>query len=249
MIPILYSESETAFLTRGYGALADCLSASVSEELNGAYTLELKYPKNGILAEYLQPRNIIVAKPNYATDREAFRIYKVTRTLKNAITVYANQLSYDLSGFVVLPHTSTSLTAAITFLNASAGNFTLSTSKTSSTDFVVDVPSSVRSWFGGKEGSLIDLYGGEWSFNFWDCVLNAARGSDKGLRIAYGVNLAEYQKELDDNKYANVLAYFSKDIDNVKTVVYGSAVSTVVYVSPSASQTVFTTRVLTISSS
>lgn len=226
MIPILYSESETAFLTRGYGALAECLSCSVTEELNGAYTLELKYPKNGILAEYLQPRNIIVAKPNWSTDREAFRIYKVNKTLKNAITVYANQLSYDLSGFVVLPHTSTSLSAAITYLNTSAGGFTLSTSKTSATDFVVDVPSSVRSWFGGKEGSLIDLYGGEWSFNFWSCVLNASRGADNGLRISYGVNLAEYQKELDDNKYSKVLAYFSKDIDNVKTVVYGSAVST-----------------------
>lgn len=226
MFPIIYPNDETAFLTLGYGMLADCISCAVTEELNGAYTLELKYPNKGINAEYLQPRNIIVCKPNWSEDREAFRIYKVTRAIKNSITVYANQLSYDLSGFVVLPGTSTSLAAAITKLSNAATGFTISTTKSSSTDFIVDVPSSVRSWFGGQEGSLIDLYGGEWKYSFWTCQLLASRGADNGLRISYGVNLAEYQKELDDNKYSKVLAYFSKEIDNVKTVVYGSAVST-----------------------
>lgn len=226
MFPIIYPNDETAFLTLGYGMLVDCISCAVTEELNGAYTLELKYPNSGINAEYLQPRNIIVCKPNWSEDREAFRIYKVTRAIKNSITVYANQLSYDLSGFVVLPGTSTSLAAAITKLSNAATGFTISTTKSSSTDFIVDVPSSVRSWFGGKEGSLIDLYGGEWKYSFWTCQLLASRGADNGLRIAYGVNLAEYQKELDDNKYSKVMAYFSKEIDNVKTVVYGTAVST-----------------------
>lgn len=226
MFPIIYPNDETAFLTLGYGMLADCISCAVTEELNGAYTLELKYPNSGINAEYLQPRNIIVCKPNWSEDREAFRIYKVTRAIKNSITVYANQLSYDLSGFVVLPGTSTSLAAAITKLSNAATGFTISTTKSSSTDFIVDVPSSVRSWFGGQEGSLIDLYGGEWKYSFWTCQLLASRGADNGLRISYGVNLAEYQKELDDNKYSKVMAYFSKEIDNVKTVVYGTAVST-----------------------
>jgi phage minor structural protein len=226
MIPIIYPYNEQTFKTNGYGRLPDCISCSVTEELNGAYTLELKYFRNGIHAEYLVPRNIIVCKPNSSVDREAFRICKVTRTLKNAITVYAYQLSYDLSGYVVLPGTSADLSAAITKLNAAAGNFTISTSKTSSADFVVDVPSSVRSWFGGKEGSLIDLYGGEWYFNMWSCQLRASRGVDNGLRIAYGVNLAEYQKELNDNMYAYVQAYFAKDIADTKTVVYGTAVST-----------------------
>ena len=226
MFPIIYPNDETAFLTLGYGMLADCISCAVTEELNGAYALELKYPNKGINAEYLQPRNIIVCKPNWSEDREAFRIYKVTRAIKNSITVYANQLSYDLSGFVVLPGTSTSLAAAITKLSNAATGFTISTTKSSSTDFIVDVPSSVRSWFGGKEGSLIDLYGGEWKYSFWTCQLLASRGADNGLRISYGVNLAEYQKELDDNKYSKVMAYFSKEIDNVKTVVYGTAVST-----------------------
>lgn len=226
MLPRLYGYNETTFKTLGYGTLADTISAVVTEELNGAYTLELKYPRGGAFAEYLQPRNIILCKPNCSVDREAFRICKVTRTMKNAITVYAYQLSYDLSGYVVLPGTSADLTAAITKLNNAAGNFTISTSKTSSTDFVVDVPSSVRSWFGGKEGSIIDLYGGEWYFNMWSCNLRASRGSDKGLRISYGVNLSEYQKELEDNKYAYVQAYFSKEISSVKTVVYGTAVAT-----------------------
>lgn len=226
MIPVLYPSNETSFIARGYGALSDCAYCSVTEELNGAYTLELKYPKSGVYQGNLQVRNIIVAQPNRSKDREAFRIYKVDRRLKDYITVYANQLSYDLSGYQVLPGTAASLSAAITLLNNAAGSFTISTTKSSSASFKIQVPSSVRSWFGGQEGSIIDVYGGEWSYDFFDCSLVASRGADNGLRVSYGVNMADYQKQNEDNMYSHVLAYYAKDENGTITERHGSAAAT-----------------------
>ena len=207
MIPVLYPHNETVFTTRGYGALSDCISCFVTEVLNGEYTLVMQYMRDGLHAENLLPRNIIYCNVNGEMD--AFRIYKVTRTLKDVITVYANHISYDLSGYPISPLTATSLATAVTRLTSSAGNFTISTDKTSSSDFTVNIPSSVRSWFGGKEGSLLDIYGGEWKFRMFDCQLLNRRGSDNGVRISYGVNLADYQKENEDNQYSQVWAYYT----------------------------------------
>ena len=225
MYPIIYAEKEIEFQTLGYGVLSDCLSCIVSEELNGQYILTMKYPKNGIHAEYLQVRNIIVCQPNSSVERDAFRIVKVNRSMRENITVTAYHLSYDLSGYPVLPATASDLTGAITLLNNATSAFTITTDKTSSADFKIDVPSSVRSWFGGKEGSLIDIYGGEWKYNFWDCQLTSKRGQDTGIRIAYGVNIAQYVKESDDNYYSHVMSYFAKEIDSVLTVVSGDSIA------------------------
>lgn len=231
MIPVLYPYNEVNFTTRGYGALADSVSCTVTEELNGAYTLELKYPKNGVHQELLQVRSIIVAKPNRSKDREAFRIYKVDRRLKDYITVYANQLSYDLSGYMTIPATVTNIIFALQHLASGSGsgigNFILNTTITSASSFRVDVPSSVRSWFGGKEGSLIDVYGGEWSYDFWTCSLLTSRGADKGLRVSYGVNLADYQKQQEDNMYSHVAAFYdSVGVDGGRDELWGSEAAT-----------------------
>lgn len=228
MIPVLYANNETAFTTRGLGALSDCVSCTVTEELNGGYTLELKYPKNGMQQEYLLVRNIIVAQPNRSKDREAFRIYKVDRRLKDYITVYANQLSYDLSGYVIRPVAIADLAQTIYYFNSQASPFSITTDKTSSTPFYsMHEPASIRSWFGGKEGSLIDVYGGEWEYDFFDCNLATVRGADKGLRISYGVNLAEYIRQNEDNMYSHVMAYYaSQDEAGSWTESHGNEVAT-----------------------
>lgn len=299
MIPIVYASTETAFKTRGYGALADCLTCTVTEELNGQYVLTMKYPKNGIHSEHLKVRNIIVCQPNMSVERDAFRIVKVNHSLRDNITVTAYHLSYDLSGFLASPYrrgtvtaeyglnlrasapsgaiitlmpngttfdilesqnisgttwyrvrlsdnttgwcqgtgnvtdsrgnypcTADSLADAILLLNRSARNFEISTDKSSSANFTLNMPSSVRSWFGGKQGSLIDRYGGEWSYHMWDCVLNSHRGQDNGVRISYGVNLAEYQKENEDNMYSHVIAYYAREAEGSTVIKYSSAVAT-----------------------
>ena len=58
----VYSKETTSFSTLGIGVLRDFMSNPlITEELNGAYTLEFEYAKDGYLSEYLIEQNIIKA--------------------------------------------------------------------------------------------------------------------------------------------------------------------------------------------
>lgn len=219
MFPTVYDYTATNLNTQSYGALSDCISCEVTEELNGGFTLEMTYPLNGIHSEYLIPSNIIMAKPSHNQPRQPFRINQVKRSFANNIQVYANHICYDLSGYPVRAAASyNSLADVITAMNSmtwitgtSAYNqFNFDTDMTSSAAFSMEGIQSVRSWMGGQEGSIIDVYGGEWSYDFFNCYLNDRRGTDTGYRISYGKNLAEYEKQRDYTDYSHVCAYWKK---------------------------------------
>ena len=173
MIPILYQSitEGTVPTNYGIGALTDCLSCEVLEERNGKYELNLVYPASGIHAEDIQPNRFIKAKPNYTDNAQLFRIYKVGKPMNGKFSVYAQHISYDLSGKLISSGTASSCAAAITLLQPKAGSFTLATDISKSASFKIDAPSSVRSWFGGKAGSLLDLYGGEWKYDNYTASL------------------------------------------------------------------------------
>ena len=218
MIPIVFDWHETQFgNARGFGTLTGCTAAKVTEEINGAFTLEMQCFNDSENVENLAPRNIIWCKPSATMSNQAFRIVKTKRTLKNQITVYANHISYDLTGIPCLPFTATGVNSALSNLHSLGGllgfgmNFTFRTNVENTTStFKVDVPSSVRSWFGGKTGSIIDVFGGEWEYNNFYCTLKEQRGVDNNIRISYGVNLANYEKERENMAYTHVMAFVNK---------------------------------------
>ena len=160
MIPILYATitEGTVPTDYGLGSLTDALSCTVTEERNGGYELVMEYAAKGIHAEDIEPNRFIKAKPNFTDNPQIFRIYKVGKEMNGKFTVYAQHISYDLSGKIVPANTTGgSATAAVLALKTQGGgNFNITTNITSSKAFKVDVPSSTRSWFGGKEGSLLD---------------------------------------------------------------------------------------------
>ena len=226
MIPILYqSLTEGTVPTNfGIGSLTDTLEASVTEERNGKFELTLIYPANGIHAEEIQPNRFIKAKPNYTDNAQLFRIYKVGKPMNGKFSVYAQHISYDLSGKLISSGTASSCAAAITLLQPKAGAFTLATDISKSASFKIDAPSSVRSWFGGKAGSLLDLYGGEWKYDNYTASLMSARGADRGVQIRYGKNLTQLSQELDmSNLVTGIVPYY---IDSNGNVTEGAKVST-----------------------
>ena len=123
MIPVLYSPTTSEFLTKmndpaykytqGLGALKDCLSCYVEEEINGEYELEMKYPMNGLHFNEISDRCIILAKPSPNEDPQPFRIYDINTKIDSKITVKARHISYDLSGYVIEPFSSTSMPLAL----------------------------------------------------------------------------------------------------------------------------------------
>ena len=221
MIPILYASVSEGTVPSHYGvgSLRDCISCKVTEERNGSYELTMEYAAEGLHASEIQPNCIIKAKPNYTDDPQFFRIYKVGKTINGRFTVNAQHISYDLSGKVITAGSAGSCVAACALLQTKAGNFTVDTDKSVTAQFNVSEPSSVRSWFGGKQGSLLDLYGGEWKYDNYHASLKQARGADRSVSIRYGKNLVDLSQELNiENLCTGIIPYYIDNQTKAKTV-------------------------------
>ena len=229
MIPILYSSSSvtegTVPQSFGIGALTDIISCECPEERNSIYELNLVYPANGIHADQIQYGSIIKAKPNFTDNPQLFQVIKIGKTMNGQFTIYCQHISYLLSGKVITTGTAGSCTAACLLLTGSAGGFTITTDKNVSADFEIKEPSSVRSWFGGKKGSLLDVYGtAEWHYDNFNCELLLHRGQDRGVEIRYGKNLTELSQEINMDNLCTGIVPFCIDDDGNKTV--GTRVAT-----------------------
>lgn len=209
MIPILYESTETAFTTNGLGRLADAVSCIVTEERNGAFELRMEYPIIGIHYIDLQVRRIILAKPNQTDQTQPFRIYQITRPLNGIVTVNAEHISYDLSGYPVEPFDSYGAADTFTAIVANAVTptpFTFSTDLTDDSEqLLVEKPCSIRSLF-----KSMDVFGGEFKFNRYSVSLLSARGQDRGVTIRYGKNLTSLEQDENcSNMYTAVMPYWT----------------------------------------
>ena len=205
MNPVLYESTESTFETNGLGVLSDTISCQVVEERNGIFEITLEYPLTGIHYQEIKQRRIIFVKPNPYEDPQPFRIYRITKPLSGKITVYAQHISYDLSGVPVSPFSSGSVTGALSRLktNAAVTNpFSFWTDKTSTGDFAVTAPTSTRTLLGGSDGSILDVFGGEYKFDRWTVRLYNNRGKNSGVSIRYGKNLMDLQQ---DENISNVV--------------------------------------------
>lgn len=213
MIPVLYESTATTFTSFGIGALAECTECTVTEERNGTFELQLKYPVNAALFGELQIERIIKAKPNDLADDQAFRIYRISKPILGTVTVYAQHLSYDLGGVGEMPWSSSSMSPSLVLSKilteaTDETNFTLTTDFSSAQPFAVTEPKSVRATLGGSEGSMLDVWGGEWEWNNWTCTLHSSRGADTGVVIEYGKNLTDLTDATDTTSaWTHLLPY------------------------------------------
>ena len=219
MYPILYETITPGVVPVhfGLGTLTDCLSCTVQEARNGVYELELVYPASGIHLNDIQNRRVIKAKPNFTDNPQLFRIYKIGKVMQGKVTVYAKHISYDLSGYVIESGSAHNCAGACSVLENAATGFTITTDKTVTAEWSVKYPSSVRSWLGGKEGSLLDVYGtGEYKYDNFNINFMLHRGTNRGVTIRYGKNLTELTQELNsENLVTGVIAYYKDSEDNI----------------------------------
>lgn len=217
MIPILYASTETvkqlvADQTNGLGRLADAITCKVQEDRNGAFTLSMTYPISGIHYADIVIGSCIKAKPNELADPQLFRIYHISKPLNGVVTIDAQHISYDLSKAVVKPFTAKGITAVTSGMisNMIGGSgFSFSSDITNGdSEFTNDHPQSFRALLGGQEGSVLDVFGGEYEFNNEKVILHAHRGSDNGVTIRYGKNLTSVQQDENiENTYTAVYPY------------------------------------------
>ena len=224
MIPILFDKTTTNFNNNGRGRLSDAISCIVTEERNGAFELSMEYPEGGIHADELETDRIIYAKPAaYMTD-QPFRIYKITKPLSGKFKVMARHISYDLAYVSVMPFADQGSAAnALSYMFANAeniGNFTQGTvSVSTSGTFKASEPASFRNMMGGKEGSILDTFGGEILWDGFTVNLYASRGQDRGLTLRYGKNISDISQEKDiDYTVTGITPFFKTANDEILTL-------------------------------
>lgn len=215
MLPILFEHDATSWATFGIGVLSDTVSCEIEEKRNGSYELEMEYPITGVFFDEIALRRLIVAKPNYTDSPQPFRIYAISKPLNGIVTINAQHISYDLSGYVDAPFSEVGIQAAISrildssIVTPSPCPFSFQSDMSSTQTMVVKHPQSVRALMGGVAGSLLDNYGGEWHFDGYNCILNAARGENRGVSIQYGKNLLDLrQEENNESVYTAVYPYY-----------------------------------------
>ncbi len=219
--PILYSPNETDFEYNGIGILSDCIQCECTEVANGEFELTIKYDPDGIHFEEIQQRSIVKAKVDKFRNPQLFRVYSITKPLLKSCTILARHISYDLSGIPVSPFSASNATDAMQGLKSNAAvycPFEFSTDIESDATFSVNVPSSTRSILGGTEGSILDVYGGEYEFDNYNVVLYNNRGKDRGFSVRYGKNLTDLKQEENcANVYTGIYPYWV-DIDGANLV-------------------------------
>lgn len=221
MIPVLYDVSESDFTDNGIGLIADAVSCTVSEEANGAYELTLTLPPTSKRYGDLQRGRQILAKPNQTDQTQPFRIYRIGLPIRGVVTVNARHVSYDLSGVVVGAFSANNAAAAVAGINShllSASPFTFSTTVTSSGDFSVEQPTSCRKILGpaDQEGTMLQVFGGDLWFDRNDVKLLAQRGTDRGYKIAYGVNMTDLRADEDGGEVCSgIVPFWSDGTDTV----------------------------------
>lgn len=224
MIPILYEKDETAFISNGLGRLRDCISCKVTEERNGIYELDFEYPITGFHYEDIQLGRIVGVEHDDTNDVQPFDIVSYSRPINGVVTFHCQHISYRQSKITASGTNINSLADAFTMLgNSSPANpFTYWTDK-ASTGFMASadgVPRSVRSFLGGVEGSILDSYGGEYEWDRFIVKLHSARGEDRDVTIRYGVNLTEYNEEVDySGSYTAVIPFWTGDNGSGGTLV------------------------------
>ena len=213
MNPILYEATEQSFTSNGLGVLSDAITCKVTEERNGAYEIQMRYPISGIHYSEIVLNRILYAPSNQLKDRQPFRIYRITKPLNGMVDIYGQHISYDLSGIPIEPYIAQSVADAMNGLSLHSvvnNPFTFVTTKTTEATMTVSAPCSIRSQLGGKSGSILEVYGGgEYEFDKFQVILRQHRGADRGVSIRYGKNLTALKQEENCAKvYTGVYPYW-----------------------------------------
>ena len=223
-----YYAADSEIKGNGVGALRDALYCTVTEERNGSYELEMGYPVSGQHYSELTLRGLICAKPNPYSEEQYFRVYKISRPINGQVIISAQHISYDLCGIPVAPYTAGTAAQALDRLKSQATvecPFEFWTDLSTTADFAAPVPSSLRSLLGGIDGSILDVYGGEYEWDNYTVKLHSERGTDREVSIRYGKNLTDLtQEENCTNVYTGVYPYWADSAGAVTQISTGPVV-------------------------
>ena len=202
--PILYKANETNFEHLGVSVLSDASKCYVSRERNGIYILEFDYPVNGKDVDKIKEGMYIKADAGYRTKNQRFIVSKITKT-QNEFKLYCQHISQVKTTMnAIRPDISVTSVSAMGALRAWRDNLLDSReeffvqsdiSTLNSTTWKVENIENARDALGGKAGSILDVWGGEYEFDNLNITLHRSMGIDNPTIIAYGKNLLDLEQE------------------------------------------------------
>ena len=202
--PILYKANETNFEHLGVSVLSDASKCHVSREKNGIYILEFDYPVNGKDVEKIKEGMYIKSDAGYRTKKQRFIVSKITKT-QNEFKIYCQHISQVKTTMnAIRPDITLTSVSAMGALTAwrdnlldSRDEFFVNSDITTvnSTTWKVENIENARDALGGKAGSILDVWGGEYEFDNLNITLHKSMGIDNPTIIAYGKNLLDLEQE------------------------------------------------------
>lgn len=202
--PILYKANETNFEHLGVSVLSDASKCHVSREKNGIYILEFDYPVNGKAVDKIKEGMYIKSDAGYRTKNQRFVVSKITKT-QNEFKIYCQHISQVKTTMnAIRPDITLTNVSAMGALTAWRDNLLDSREEffvqsdigtLNSTTWKVENIENARDALGGKAGSILDVWGGEYEFDNLNITLHKSMGIDNPTIIAYGKNLLDLEQE------------------------------------------------------
>ncbi|AQY31837.1 TPA: phage tail protein [Enterococcus faecium] len=198
--------AEHLYDTQGLGALSDWLTATVSNKLNGAEIFQGTYPISGTNADLIVEGRIIQCYVDENRAKQRLRIYYAkTSVIGNTIEVKAEPIFNDIRKSVLNKYDSGTekITATQAWQNAKALAKPAIPSQFSFSS-LVDTLANVKiekanflEFFGGKEGSILDRFHGEFLKDNNTLHHEKRLGTDHKIKAIYTKNLTGLDLEID----------------------------------------------------
>nr|DAO33540.1 MAG TPA: tail protein [Caudoviricetes sp.] len=214
MRPILFNKNEQSFDTYGLGEL-NVTKGTVTRERNGNYTLYAEIPVNDPTVASLEKEMKLKADAGLRTKNQTFEISRIVKDSSNIVKIYGQHISHKLEYIVLRNATAfsgTAYNALVIWRGALIGDLTFdvwSDIQTSNRGmFDISKMENARLALGGVEGSILDLYGGEYEFDNMTIRLHKQLGRTAPTVLEYGRNILSAElDETIESAYTSVLPF------------------------------------------
>ncbi|MBF1724512.1 MAG: hypothetical protein HXO97_00420 [Streptococcus sp.] len=214
MRPILFNKNEQTFDTYGLGEL-NVTKGTVTRERNGNYTLYAEIPVNDPMVAILEKEMKLKADAGLRTKNQTFEISRIVKDSSNIVKIYGQHISHKLEYMAIRNGTvlnGTAFNALSLWRGALIGDYRfdvwsdIQTSAT--TTLTIDKALNARLALGGVEGSILDIWGGEYEFDNMVVRLHKQLGRTAPTVLEYGRNIlsAETDETIED-AYTSVLPF------------------------------------------
>lgn len=214
MRPILFNKNETVFDTYGLGEL-NVTKGTVTRERNGNYTLYAEIPVNDPMVAILEKEMKLKADAGLRTKNQTFEIARIVKDSSKIVKIYGQHISHKLEYMAIingLVLNGTAFNALSLWRNALIGDYRFDVwsdiQTTATTTLTIDKATNARLALGGVEGSILDIWGGEYEFDNMTVRLHKQLGRTAPTVLEYGRNIlsAETDETIED-AYTSVLPF------------------------------------------